>query len=192
MRASWTPWGGGHKTTLSPSRHLQSLCPLCLPGSGNQTQQDTPLLDKVCGEVTVTDPAHPLSGQTLPLLPVRINRTPLHVMVLLPSGRRHMVPRAATNLEGPEEAVSPASPLPSISVRPILPLARLVQQLKQAKEESHAEQTISPTHPTEPCVSRSPDDLSAASPKSSTATRASDRRPHSAHARSQAKQGGQS
>jgi hypothetical protein len=100
-----------------------------LPGSGNQTQQDTPLLDKVCGEVTVTDPAHPLYGQTLPLLPVRINRKPLHVMVLLPSGRRHMVPRAATNLERPGEAVSPAAPLSSISVRTILPLARLVQQL---------------------------------------------------------------
>jgi hypothetical protein len=83
----------------------------------------------VCGEVTITDPAHPLSGQTLPLLPVRINRSTPQVMVLLPSGRRHRVPRAATNLERPEGAVSPAAPLPVISVRTILPLARLVQQL---------------------------------------------------------------
>jgi len=45
-----------------------------------------------------------------------------------------MVPRTTTNLERPAEAVSPTSPLPSISVRAILPLARLVQQLKQAKE----------------------------------------------------------
>jgi uncharacterized protein DUF5372 len=98
-------------------------------GSENHTQQETPLLDRVCGEVTVTDPAHPLYGQTLPVLPVRINRNPLQVMVLLPSGRRHLVPRAATNLERPEGAVSPAAPLPVISVRTILPLARLVQQL---------------------------------------------------------------
>src|SRR5258707_5031639 len=99
------------------------------PGSGNQTQRETPLLDKVCGEVTVTDPAHPLYGQTLPQLPVRINRSIPYVMVLLPSGRRHTVPRAATDLERPGEAVSPASPLPPISVRTILPLARLVHQL---------------------------------------------------------------
>jgi Family of unknown function (DUF5372) len=95
----------------------------------NHTQQETPLLDRVCGEVTVTDPAHPLYGQTLPRLPMRVNRHPLRVMVLLPSGRRHLVPRAATNLERPEGAVSPAAPLPAISVRTILPLARLVQQL---------------------------------------------------------------
>src|SRR6266404_366057 len=130
------------------SRLLPRL-PLRRPsGSGNQTQQETPLLDKVCGEVTVTDPAHPLYGQTLPQLPVRINRSSPHVMVLLPSGRRHTVPRAATDLERPGEAVSPASPLPPISVRTILPLARLVHQLKQAKEESHAEQTASTIYPT--------------------------------------------
>ena len=113
----------------SASRPLSNPSHRRHPGLANQTQQDTPLLDKVCGEVTVTDPAHPLYGQTLPQLPVRINRSTPHVMVLLPSGRRHPVPRAATNLERPEEAVSPASPLPSISVRTILPLARLVQQL---------------------------------------------------------------
>src|SRR5258708_9220917 len=128
------------------SRLLPRL-PLRRPsGLGNQTQRETPLFDKVCGEVTVTDPAHPLYGQTLPQLPVRINRSTPHVMVLLPSGRRHMVPRAATNLQGPGPPFSPPSPLPAISVRTILPLARLVHQLKQAKEESHAEQTASTIH----------------------------------------------
>ena len=174
------------------SRPLPSLSPRRLPGSGNHTQQETPLLDKVCGEVTVTDPAHPLYGQTFPLLPVRINRSTPHVMVLLPSGRRHTVPRAATNLERPAGAVSPAAPLPVISVRTILPLARLVQQLKQAKEESHAEQTASTIHSTESCVPSSGDDLSSASPEPLAATRTPARRPHSAHARSQAKQGGRS
>jgi hypothetical protein len=146
----------------------------------------------VCGEVTVTDPAHPLFGQTLPRLPMRVNRHPLQVMVLLPSGRRHLVPRAATNLERPEGAVSPAAPLPAISVRTILPLARLVQQLKQAKEESHAEQTASPIHPTEHCFPSSHNDLSSASPESPAATGAPDRRPHSARAHSRTRQGGRS
>jgi hypothetical protein len=123
---------------------------------------------------------------------MRINRTPLHVMVLLPSGRRHLVPRAATNLERPEGAALPVAPLPVISVRTIVPLARLVQRLKQAKEESHAEQTASTIHPTEPCVSSFRDDLSSTSPEPPAATRTPDRRPHSAHARSQAKQGGRS
>jgi hypothetical protein len=113
-------------------------------------------------------------------------------MVLLPSGRRHMVPRAATTLERPEGAVPPAAPLPVIAVRTILPLARLVQQLKQAKEESHAEQTASINHPTDPDIPSSHDDLLSASPEPPAATRAPGRRPHSAHARSQAKQGGRS
>src|SRR5258707_14629283 len=105
------------------------------PGSGNQTQRETPLFDGVCGEVTVTDPTHPLYGQTLPQLPVRMNRSTLHVMVLLPTGRRHAIPRAATNLECLVEASSPDSPLPTTSVRTILPLARSAPQLNQPKEE---------------------------------------------------------
>ena len=174
------------------SRPLLSPPPRRLPGLVNHTQRETPLLDRVCGEVTVTDPAHPLYGQTLPLLPVRINRIPLHVMVLLPSGRRHMVPRAAINLERSAEAPVSASSLPSISIRTILPLARLVQQLKQAKEESHAEQTASPNHCTEHGFSSSHDDLSSASPESPAATGALERRPHSARAHSRTRQGGQS
>jgi hypothetical protein len=157
----------------------------------NHTQQETPLLDRVCGEVTVTDPAHPLYGQTLPQLPMRVKHHPLQVMVLLPSGRRHLVPRAATNLEHPEKAVSPAVPLPVISVRTILPLARLVQQLKQAKEKSHAEQTASITHRTEPDAADSRDDLLSASPEPKASTRTPGRRPHSARAHSHPRQGGQ-
>jgi|SRR5438128_674961 len=173
------------------SRLLPRL-PLRRPsGSGNRTQQETPLLDRVCGEVTVTDPAHPLYGQILPQLPMRINQNPRQVMVLLPSGRRHLVPRAATNLERPEGTASPAAPLPVISVRTILPLARLVQQLKQAKEESHAEQTTSAIHLTESCVPSSRDDLLSTSPEPPAATRTPDRRPHSARAHSRTRQGGQ-
>src|SRR5215471_21124092 len=114
---------------LSTSRPPLARPPRRHPGLANRTQQETPLLDRICGEVTVTDPAHPLSGQTLPQLPMRIKHHPLQVMVLLPGGRRHLVPRAATHLERPEEATSPAVHLPVISVRTILPLARLVQRL---------------------------------------------------------------
>jgi len=171
------------------SRPLPKLFPHRHRGLANHTQQETPLLDRVCGEVTVTDPAHPLYGQTLPLLPMRINRIPLHVMVLLPSGRRHMVPRAATDLERPEGTATPAA-LPVISVRTILPLARLVQQLKQVKEESHAEQTASAIHLTEPKVPSSRDDLLSASPEPPAATRPLDRGPHSARAHSRTRQGG--
>ena len=174
------------------SRHLRTPFPRPHPGLANHTQQETPLLDRVCGEVTITDPAHPLYGQTLPRLPVGINRSTPQVMVLLPSGRRHMVPCAATNLERPEGAISPATPLPMITVRTILPLARLVQQLKQAKEESHAEQTASTIHPTESCVPSSGDDLSASSPEPPAATHTSNRRPHSARAHSRTRQGGHS
>src|SRR5437660_2827386 len=101
------------------SRPLPSLSPRRLAGSENHTQQETPLLDRVCGEVTVTDPAHPLYGQTLPQLPMRVKHRPLQVMVLRPSGRRHLIPQAATNLEHPAEPALAVAPLPSISVRTI-------------------------------------------------------------------------
>ena len=85
---------------------------------------------------------------------MRINRTPLHVMVLLPSGRRHMVPRAATNLERPEGAASPVAPLPVISVRTILPLAHLVQRLgawpRRKAMPSKQRQPSIPQHPVSP------------------------------------------
>ena len=36
----------------------------------NQIQRDTPLFEELSGEVTITDPTHPLYGRTLPLLTV--------------------------------------------------------------------------------------------------------------------------
>src|SRR5260221_13052097 len=133
------------------------------PGWENQTQRDTPLLEALLDKVTITDPTHPLYGQTLLRLAARVNRSTPHVMVLLPTGRRHAIPRAATNLECSVEIALPASPLPAISVRTILPLARLVQQLKQAKEESHAGQTASTIHSTELCFPHSHDAVASAS-----------------------------
>jgi hypothetical protein len=96
---------------------------------GNQIQQDTPLFEELSGEVTITDPTHPLYGHTFPLLTVRVNRSKTHVTVLLPTGRRRSVPKASTDLERSVEQASLHPPLPVISVRTILPLARLVQGL---------------------------------------------------------------
>src|SRR5947209_11763485 len=105
----------------------------------NQTQRDTPLFEELSGEVTITDPTHPLYGHTLPRLTVRVNRSKTHVTVLLPNGRRRSVPKASTDLERPVEQALLSPSLPVISVRTILPLARFVQQLKQANEECHRE-----------------------------------------------------
>jgi hypothetical protein len=141
------------------------------------------------GEVTITDPTHPLYGQTLPLLGVRTYRSKTHVTVLLPTGRRRSVPTHATDRERPAHLAAHDSPLPAISVRTILPLARLVQPLKQAKEESHAEKTASTIQPTEQWVPSSHDALASASPEQPTATRSPDRRPHSARTNRHPRQG---
>src|SRR6266700_7644072 len=89
--------------------------------SKNQIQRDTPLFEELSGEVTITDPTHPLYGHTLPLLTVRVNRSKTHVTVLLPTGRRRSIPRSVTDLERPAEEDSPDPPLPVLSVRTILP-----------------------------------------------------------------------
>ncbi|MHB8597324.1 MAG: hypothetical protein ACYDER_11000 [Ktedonobacteraceae bacterium] len=136
--------------------------------------------------MTITDPTHPLYGHTLPLLTVRVNRSKTHVTVLLPTGRRRSVPRSATDLERQADQASPASPLPVISVRTILPLARFVQALKQAKEERHAEQAGSSIQSPEP---GSANDLAATPTDQPAATRPSGRPTHSARQTSRVRQG---
>src|SRR5256885_17251663 len=101
----------------------------------NQTQRDTSLFEELSGEVTITDPTHPLYGQTLPLLTVRVNRSKTHVTVLLPTGRRRSVPRSATNLERPVEESSYDLHLPVISVPTILPLARFRSEERRVGKE---------------------------------------------------------
>jgi hypothetical protein len=158
----------------------------------NQTHRDTTLFEELSGEVTITDPTHPLFGQTLPLLTVRINRSKTHVTVLLPTGRRRSVPRSATNLERPTEQTSHELPLPAISVRTILPLARFVQGLKQAKEERHAEQTASSIQTTESCSTSSDNDLASTPTDQSATTRTIGRPAHSTRPGSKVSQGAES
>ncbi|MFL5706694.1 MAG: hypothetical protein ACJ8AG_28310 [Ktedonobacteraceae bacterium] len=154
-----------------------------------EIQQDTPLFEELSGEVTITDPTHPLYGHTLPLLTVRVNRSKTHVTVLLPTGRRRSVPRSATDLERQADQALPDSPLPVISVRTILPLARFVQGFKQAKEERHAEQAGSLVHSPEPGSASSANDLASTPADQPAATRLSGRPTHSAHPTSRVRQG---
>jgi len=155
----------------------------------NQIQQDTPLFEELSGEVTITDPTHPLYGHTLPLLTVRVNRSKTHVTVLLPTGRRRSVPRSATDLERLREEDTYDPPLPVISVRTILPLARFVQELKQAKEERHAERSAESIQATAPASTSSDNDLAPATREQPAATRPPGRPAHSAHPTSRARQG---
>ena len=155
----------------------------------NQIQQDTPLFEELSGEVTITDPTHPLYGHTLPLLTVRVNRSKTHVTVLLPTGRRRSVPKASTDLEHPVEQASLHPCLPVISVRTILPLARFVLGLKQAKEERYAEQAGSLVQSPESSSTSSTHDLAPASTDQPAATRSPGRPPHSVRPRSKVRQG---
>ena len=157
--------------------------------SKNQIQQDTPFFEELSGEVTITDPTHPLYGHTLPCISVRVNRSKTHVTVLLPTGRRRSVPRSATDLERPREEVSPDPPLSVISVRTILPLARFVQGLKQANEESYADQQAESIQATEPDSTRSTNDLAPASREQPAAARLSGRPTHSARSTSRERTG---
>jgi hypothetical protein len=50
----------------------------------------------------------------------------------------------------------------------MLPLARLVQQLKQAKEDSHEEQTTSTSHSMEQCFPSSADSSSIGFPRAAS------------------------
>ena len=155
----------------------------------NQIRQDTPLFEELSGEVTITDPTHPLYGQTLPCISVRVHRSKTHVTVLLPTGRRRSVARSATDLERPREESSHDPPLPVISVRTILPLARFVQALKQAKEERHAQKSAESIQSSEPNSTSSINDLAPASREQPAAIRLPGRPTHSARPTSRIRQG---
>jgi hypothetical protein len=109
----------------------------------NQAQHNTSLFEEFPREVTITDPTHPLFGQTLPVLPVKETtyRRTTHLTVVLPTGRRRSIPRQATTPDPPAHhagASGISGDLLPISVRTILPLARFVAGLHRAKEEQDA------------------------------------------------------
>ncbi len=85
--------------------------------------------ERVASEVSVTDPRHPLFGQSLRLLSLTCSRGPAFVVVALLDGRRRLVRRAATSLDQPPPA---DMTVPYISVRALLPLARHIRSMVAA------------------------------------------------------------
>ena len=85
-----------------------------------RARHTTPTIDRVVvTQITVTDPHHPLFGQSFPVAD-RTTRTD-RVAVSLPDGRRRLLRRTATDLES--AACTQACLVPLISVRTLLPLA---------------------------------------------------------------------
>jgi len=84
-----------------------------------------------------TDPAHPFFGQKLPTVFRRRAGRRDHVLVKLPGGGRRAVPIAATSLADHISALDDrTAPSPSlVSVRTLLPVARLVRALTRRGTE---------------------------------------------------------
>ena len=106
--------------------------------SATQTSHKTTLPDEVTRPITITDPSHPLFGQTFPLVQLISPQGPANLLIQLPTGLRRSVPRAATDLDMPSRSLPPPVDLPQISVRTILPLAHRVRAMVLAMEDCHA------------------------------------------------------
>jgi len=105
--------------------------------SMTRRQQTTTVFDAVVSQVTITDPTHPLSGRTFPLLQTDDSVTRTFVFIKLPSGEHRRVSRKATSLAESKNASSePKVPPSPVSVRTLLPLLPVVGRLLGATEES--------------------------------------------------------
>jgi IS66 Orf2 like protein len=116
-----------------------SLTLLLSDGQGywlSPKRQNTSQAASPAGQVTITDPTHPLYGRTLPLLRVHSTGSKARLVVQLPDGRVQWIPRAVTDL-----AASAAVTLPHalIAVPTLLPLAQLVCAMLTGKEDIHHE-----------------------------------------------------
>jgi hypothetical protein len=105
----------------------------------NRTSQDAPLLDRVVSRVAITDPTHPLFGQTLPVVPKPSSKGPAFLLVRLPGGEQRSILRAATNPDRQAAGEAVPKTLLPVSVRTLLALAHQVGRFKQAAEESSDE-----------------------------------------------------
>jgi len=78
-----------------------------------------------------------LHGQRLAVLSLACARGPRFIAVALPDGRRRLIRRAATDLERP---IAAELPVPRVSARSLLPLARHIRDLVTASsaEIAHA------------------------------------------------------
>ena len=165
-RLSSSPRSGikiGHPTSmlLAPDSHRRSALGSAMMGLSNrrpargagggrrsrprarhpQTQQTATHFDGSTRHVWIIDPAHPLYGRSFPLIRIDSPRGKNNVVILLPTGRRRSVPRAATDLDA--SASPSSSTLPRISVRTILPLAHRIQvHMRNRVEVSHDSSVI--------------------------------------------------
>ncbi len=117
--------------------------------SANQTPQSATVADRLISAVTVTDPRHPLSGQRLAVLSLACARGPRFIAVALPDGRRRLIRRAATDLERP---IATETPVPRVSARTLLPLARYIRSVMTASRTEIVDAVPMP----QSCITNSP------------------------------------
>src|SRR4051794_31277754 len=90
------------------------------------------VVGRLGSDITVIDTNHPLYGQRLRLLALTSTRGPEFLTVCLADGRRRPLRRSATDLDAPAPG---RAELPRISVRTLLPLARLVRGMLATSQE---------------------------------------------------------
>jgi hypothetical protein len=83
---------------------------------------------------TIVDPAHPLFGQTLPILRASRHHLKERIVVALPDGRERRIPVSITNLI--ERPADNSTVVGLISVRTLLPLAELIRAMVAPQEEN--------------------------------------------------------
>src|SRR3972149_6074335 len=116
----------------------------------SRTQQNAPLLTEPPYLVTIVDPAHPLFGQTLPIVRPTSPRGRAQLVVLLLNGHHRSIARSATDLDSPVPTRPVHQGLSPISVRTMLPVAQFIRAKLAATEEMSHDL---PTCPAQPAAS---------------------------------------
>jgi len=101
-----------------------------------QTHQNASKLERLPQSVLITDPSHPLFGRTFPVISNKSPRGKSQLIIQLPNGLRKSISRSVTDLDLSPRGES--SNLPFLSVRTILPIARLVQKLVKEIDDGKA------------------------------------------------------
>ncbi len=130
-------------------------------------------MERFTQQVTIIDRTHPFFGRTFPVVSLSSPRGKTHLILLLANGQHRIVPHAATDL-GQTQKQNSEPQLPRISVRTMLPLARLIQSKLQAREvwsdvsETSGKQakqapnpSSTPKHNPRPAQSMAPDDAAS-------------------------------
>src|SRR5262249_29711673 len=89
-------------------------------------------VNEIHDHITITDPQHPLYGQTFSILRTRSSRRNSRVVLILPNGHTRTVSRSVTDIDRPPVK---SSPVALLSTATLLPLARYIRDKALAKEE---------------------------------------------------------